>query len=294
MEVSWIHYSLPFGGVNRCIGTAFQSLQQLCNSAYCLCASIAARFMTFTVMFQQWRHSTFEPAVIFPAILVLLRRSNFIGVCFIEIVDCLSESGESVTSHTCFLNTIIFEKKNVSIFKFVIIFFVSKTGTSTLFTIYFFSFTIYFLSFTVLSFTSCHFTIYHLPFTVYNLLFNFLPFKFYYLPLPIYFYLCYFFYFFPPSIFAILVLLFTISNLLLFWPFTIFDLILLFTVLVLLLPNFFYILFTFYRLHFNTTIYHLRLLFTTSILFLLLLHTFTTFYFLLLLHTFYNRNYIHE
>ena len=36
-------------------------------------------------MFQQWRHSALEPAVIFPAILVLLRRSNFIGVRFIEI-----------------------------------------------------------------------------------------------------------------------------------------------------------------------------------------------------------------
>ena len=71
------------------------------KSAYCLCASIAARFYDVSRDVSR-RHSALEPAVIFPAVLVLLRRSNLIGVRFIEIADCLSESGESVTSHTCF------------------------------------------------------------------------------------------------------------------------------------------------------------------------------------------------
>ena len=56
--------------------------------------------MTFPAMFKQWRHNALEPAV-FPAILVLC-RSNIIAVRFIEIADCLSESGEPMTSHTCF------------------------------------------------------------------------------------------------------------------------------------------------------------------------------------------------
>ena len=75
------------------------------KSAYCLCASIAARFYDVSRdVSTMTSQRTLEPAVIFPAILVLLRRSNFIyiGVRFIEIADCLSESGESVTSHTCF------------------------------------------------------------------------------------------------------------------------------------------------------------------------------------------------
>ena len=75
------------------------------KSAYCLCASIAARLCDVSrdvsTMTSQ-RLGTRRAAVIFPAILVLLRRSNFIGVRFIEIADCLSESGESVTSYTCF------------------------------------------------------------------------------------------------------------------------------------------------------------------------------------------------
>ena len=58
--------------------------------------------MTFPATFQQGRNSALEPAVIFPAILGLLRHRNFIGVRFIGIDACLRESGESMTLHTCF------------------------------------------------------------------------------------------------------------------------------------------------------------------------------------------------
>ena len=108
-------------------------------------------------------------------------------------------------------------------------------GTSTLFTIYFFllRFTFYHLLFYLLLQAILRFTIYHLLFITYFL--TSYHFKFYYLLLPIYFYLYYVLPFTTfNSIFAILVLLFTISNLLLLLPFTIFNLILLFTVLVLL------------------------------------------------------------
>ena len=122
-------------------------------------------------------------------------------------------------------------------------------GTSTLFTIYYhlLRFTFYHLLFYLLLHAILRFTIYHLLFTTY--LFTSLPFTFYYLPLPIHFYLYYFLSFTTSnSIFPILVLLFTISNLLLLLSFTIFNLILLFTVLVLqfitskLLLNFVYFL----------------------------------------------------
>ena len=81
------------------------------KSAYCLCASKATHFYYVSRNVSSKTSQHLGTAVIFPAILVLRHRSNFIGVRFIKIADCLSESGESVTSHTCFLKTIIFEKK---------------------------------------------------------------------------------------------------------------------------------------------------------------------------------------
>ena len=100
------------------------------KSAYCLCASRAMRMhdvsRDVSTMTSQ-RIGTLRAAVIFPAIWVLLRHGNFIGVRFIEIDNYFSESGESETSHTCFEYYNIWRKKNVLIFKFVS-FSVSKTS----------------------------------------------------------------------------------------------------------------------------------------------------------------------
>ena len=120
------------------------------KSAYCLCASIAARFYDVSRNVSTMTSQRLGTAVIFPAILVLLRRSNFIGVRFIKIV-WVNQANPWHRIHV--LNTIIFFKKVIlkmfQFFKFVI-FFRIKTSHIDLHVYRFWNFFLQFSAFFVI------------------------------------------------------------------------------------------------------------------------------------------------